>query len=417
MEKTMDRDSGTDVIVIGGGAAGMLCAGTAAERGKSVLLLEKNEKLGRKLNITGKGRCNLTNHCPWEEVLRNIPGNPRFLYSAMGAFPPDAVMEFFEKEGLPLKTERGNRVFPQSDSAFHVTDTLRGYCRRTGVRIRTETVTGLWMDQDGTLRGVITDKGRRASACVVLATGGLSYPGTGSTGDGYRFAAGAGHTIVPPRASLVPLVARESFCGELQGLSLRNVTLRAYEEGNKKPLYEELGEMLFTHFGVSGPLVLSASAHLRELGKRDYRLSIDLKPALAADKLDRRLLRDLEEQNGKQIGNALGGLLPRRMIPVLLRLSEVSPAIRVSELSRKQRQCLVERMKDLPIHISDARPVSEAIITSGGVSTKEIDPKTMASKLVPGLYFAGEVIDVDGYTGGYNLQIAWATARAAGRAV
>ncbi len=403
-----------DTVVIGGGAAGMLAAATAAEQGQKVCLLEPNRFLGRKLRITGKGRCNVTNNCTVREFLENVPCNGRFLYGAVSRFSTEDVMALFEELGLPLKTERGNRVFPVSDSAGDVVRALEGYVQRTGVRVVRAAAKEI-CTESGIVSAVRTEEGDIRCRSVILCTGGLSYPLTGSTGDGYRMAASLGHTIVPARASLVPLESDNDWCAEMQGFSLRNVTLSAYEEG--KLIYRELGEMLFTHFGVSGPLVLSASAHMRDLGKKDYRLSIDLKPALDEQKLDARILRDFSENSNREFKNALGGLAGRAMIPVLVRLSGIPGETKVHSVTREQRRRLVELFKAFPVHISGPRPIDEAIITSGGVSVREVDPKTMASRLVQGLYFAGEVLDVDAYTGGFNLQIAWSTARAAGNAV
>lgn len=401
----------TDVIVIGGGPAGMFAAITAAKNGKRVLLFERNDRLGKKLLITGKGRCNVTNDCDEQEVMKNIPRNGRFLFSALSAFPPKNAMEFFEKAGCPLKTERGNRVFPVSDRSFSVLDALKGEMHRYHVTVRNERVRQI-LTQDGAVSGVRTDLGTYESPKVVLATGGLSYPTTGSTGDGYSMARELGHTIVECEGSLVPLEIAGSDCPNMQGLSLRNVAVKLVNEKNKV-LYKDFGEMLFTHFGVSGPTVLSASAHLK--GK--CRLVLDLKPALEDSKLDARLLRDLELYQNRSMENALTDLLPRSMIPVVLRRVGIEPAMQANSLTRQQRRMLVEMLKAFSLEITGKRPVAEAIITSGGVKTGEIDPKNMESKKVPGLYFAGEVIDCDAYTGGFNLQIAWATAYAAGNAV
>lgn len=396
-----------DGIVIGGGPAGMFAAITAAEQGKKVLLLEKNHRLGKKLLITGKGRCNVTNHCTGQEVLQNTPRNGRFLFSAMAAFPPEKTYAFFESHGCPLKVERGNRVFPVSDRSQSVLDCLQNELRRLHVTVSEERVTEI-LTAEGRVTGVRTDRGSHEAGWVILATGGVSYPATGSTGDGYRMAEALGHTIVPQEGSLVPLEAEED-CKQMQGLSLRNVGVKLL--GAKgKVLYQDFGELLFTHFGVSGPTVLSTSCHMKGEG---CRLLLDLKPALDEAKLDARILRDLEMYQNRAMENALTDLLPRSMIPVVLRRLEIAPDMQANSLTKQKRRALVELLKAFPVEILGKRPVSEAIITSGGVKVSEINPKTMESKLVPGLYFAGEIIDCDAYTGGFNLQIAWATAYAA----
>lgn len=396
-----------DGIVIGGGPAGMFAAITAAEQGKKVLLLEKNHRLGKKLLITGKGRCNVTNHCSGQEVLQNTPRNGRFLFSAMAAFPPEKTYAFFESHGCPLKVERGNRVFPVSDRSQSVLDCLQDELRRLHVTVREERVTEI-LTAEGRVTGVRTDRGSHEAGWVILATGGVSYPATGSTGDGYRMAEALGHTIVPQEGSLVPLEAEED-CKQMQGLSLRNVGVKLLS-AKGKVLYQDFGELLFTHFGVSGPTVLSASCHMKGEG---CRLLLDLKPALDEAKLDARILRDLEMYQNRAMENALTDLLPRSMIPVVLRRLEIAPDMQANSLTKQKRRALVELLKAFPVEILGKRPVSEAIITSGGVKVSEINPKTMESKLVPGLYFAGEIIDCDAYTGGFNLQIAWATAYAA----
>jgi len=401
-----------DVIVIGGGPAGMFAAITAAQRGRSVLLLERNDRLGKKLLITGKGRCNVTNNCSEQEILLNIPRNGRFLYSAMTAFPPSAMMDFLEKAGCELKTERGNRVFPVSDKAQSVLDALKNEIRRAGVTVRTGRVKEIRME-NGAVCGVATEKGSFDAASVILATGGVSYPTTGSTGDGYVMAKTLGHTVVQPQGSLVPLETSGSDCQDMQGLALRNVAVKLVN-AKGKVLYKDFGELLFTHFGISGPTVLSASCHLKGEG---CRLVIDLKPALEENKLNDRILRDLEMYQNRAMENALTDLLPRSMIPVVLRRLEIDPQMQANSLTKQKRRALVELLKAFSVEITGKRPVAEAIITSGGIKTGEIDPKTMESKIVPGLYFAGEIIDCDAYTGGFNLQIAWATAYAAGLSV
>ncbi|MBQ8768382.1 MAG: NAD(P)/FAD-dependent oxidoreductase [Oscillospiraceae bacterium] len=399
-----------DGIIIGGGPAGMFAAITAAQQGQKVLLLERNDRLGKKLLITGKGRCNVTNHCTEQEVLQNVPRNGRFLYSAMAACPPEMVMAFFEDRGCPLKTERGNRVFPVSDKSQSVLECLQNELRRKKVTVRTARVKGILTD-NGRVSGVRTENERIEANWVILATGGLSYPTTGSTGDGYTMASALGHTVTQTEGSLVPLETAGEDCQQMQGLSLRNVGVKLINEKNKV-LYKDFGELLFTHFGVSGPTVLSASAHM----KGDCRLVIDLKPALDEGKLDSRILRDMEMYKNRAMENALADLLPRSMIPVILRRCGIAPDMQANSLTKQQRRALVETLKAFSAEIIGKRPVAEAIITSGGVKVSEIDPKTMESKLVSGLYFAGEIIDCDAYTGGFNLQIAWSTAYAAGMA-
>ena len=401
-----------DGIIIGGGPAGMFAAITAAGRGEKVLLLERNDRLGKKLLITGKGRCNVTNDCSAQEILQNVPRNGRFLYSAMNAFPPEKIKEFFEENGCALKTERGNRVFPVSDRSQSVLEALQKAMRRHHVDVLTARVKGIVTD-NGAVSGVRTDKDTIGCKWVILATGGLSYPTTGSTGDGYAMAKALGHTIVACQGSLVPLETEGSDCQDMQGLSLRNCAVKLLDSKGKV-LFKDFGELLFTHFGVSGPTVLSASTHLKGDG---CRLVIDLKPALEEAKLNDRILRDLELYKNRSMENALTDLLPRSMIPVVLRRLCVDPDMQANSFNKQQRRALVELLKGFSVTIAGKRPVAEAIITSGGVKVSEIDPKTMQSKLVPGLYFAGEIIDCDAYTGGFNLQIAWATAYAAGMAV
>ena len=401
-----------DGIVIGGGPAGIFAAITAASQGQRVLLLERNDRLGRKLLITGKGRCNVTNDCSAQEVLQNTPRNGRFLYSAMTAFPPEKTKAFFEERGCALKTERGNRVFPVTDRASSILECLHAELRRQGVTVKTARVSHILTDQ-GHVSGVRTQNETIPARWVILATGGASYPATGSTGDGYAMASELGHTVIPAVGSLVPLEAAGQDCPDMQGLSLRNVGVKLLS-AKGKVLYSDFGELLFTHFGVSGPTVLSASCHLKGEG---CRLVIDLKPALDEGKLDERIRRDLEQYQNRAMENALTDLLPRSMIPVVLRRLGIDPGMQANSLTRAARRSLVELLKAFPVEITGKRPVAEAIVTSGGVKVSEIDPKTMRSKLIPGLYFAGEVIDCDAYTGGFNLQIAWATGYAAGLAV
>lgn len=400
-----------DSIIIGGGAAGMMAAITAAGKGKKTALFERNDRVGKKLRITGKGRCNVTNFCDTDELMNNIPVNNRFLYSSFASLSPQDVMDFFENAGVPLKVERGNRVFPVSDKAADIVSALDREMKRTGVKIINERVKSLIIE-DGVCCGVITDKCEYNSLTVLVATGGASYPLTGSTGDGYRFAADAGHTVTDIVPSLVPLEIEEEFCSELGGLALKNVSLTLFD-CNKK-VFSELGEMSFTYFGVTGPLVLTASSRIRKMEKERYTLSVDLKPGLTEEKLDRRLQRDFNEMPGYEFRSVLIKLLPSKLIPVVVRRSGIAPDTKVSQISRTQRTALVKLLKDFRMSISGFRPVDEAIVTSGGVSVKEIDPKTMESKLVSGLFFAGEVIDVDGYTGGFNLQIAFSTGYTAG---
>jgi len=400
-----------DGIIIGGGPAGMFAAIRAAEQGSRVLLLERNDRLGKKLLITGKGRCNITNNCTAEEVLRNVPRNGRFLYSALDGCAPADVMVFFETQGCPLKTERGYRVFPVSDCSQSVLETLRRAMDKAGITVRTARAKAV-LTNEGTVCGVRTDRETIPCKWVILATGGLSYPTTGSTGDGYEMARALGHTVTSCEGSLVPLEAEGSDCPDMQGLSLRNVGVKLLDQKGKV-LYQDFGELLFTHFGLSGPTVLSASAHL----KGACSLSIDLKPALDEGKLDERILRDLATYKNRSMENALTDLLPRSMIPVLLRRLSVDPSLQANSLTKERRRAMVQLLKNFTVMITGKRPVAEAIITSGGIKVSEIDPKTMGSKLVPGLYFAGEIIDCDAYTGGFNLQIAWSTAHAAANAV
>ena len=404
----------TDVIVIGGGPAGMMAAITAAERGAKVCLMERNQKVGRKLYITGKGRCNVTNDADVRTVLEHIPRNGRFVTSAITRFPPESVKAFFEKRGVALKVERGGRVFPVSDKAADVVDALFLSLRRSGVELLEDRAAELLVE-DGAVCGVRGEHGTIRSKAVVLATGGASYPLTGSTGDGYAMAEKVGHTIVPPQPSLVPLETAGEDCRRMQGLSLRNVAIRVKNQ-KKKVVYAEQGEMLFTHFGVTGPLILSASAHMRDFAKDKYTIFIDLKPALDEEKLDQRLLRDFGEQANRAFHNVLEGLLPRLMVPVMVERCGIPGDLPVHSVTKGQRRRLLEELKSFRVEVTGPRPIAEAIVTSGGVKTGEVDPHTMASKKIPGLYLAGELLDVDGYTGGFNLQIAWSTGRAAGEA-
>jgi predicted Rossmann fold flavoprotein len=400
-----------DVVVIGGGAAGMLSAAVAAERGLSVLLLEKNDRLGLKLRITGKGRCNVTNDCSVKEAVENIPTGGRFLMSALSGFTPKDTIALFEKLGVPLKTERGGRVFPVLDKAADIVAALRRYLDRAGAKIKRGAAESIRI-KDGHVDAVIGSEDIFECRTAVLCTGGVSYPQTGSTGDGYKIAAALGHKIIPPKASLVPLVASPDICRRMQGLTLKNIRL-TISDGDKKPVFVDFGELLFTHFGVSGPLALSASAHMRDFQNKNYKIHIDLKPALNEKKLDERLLRDFEKYHNRDFSNALGDLASKLMIPVLVDLSGIPPKTKVNSITREQRNRLLRLFKCFSLDVTGPRPVEEAIITSGGVDTREINPKTMESKLITGLYFAGEIIDADAYTGGFNLQIAWSTAFAA----
>lgn len=401
------------VAVVGGGAAGLMAAITAAEAGATVLLFERNNRTGKKLRITGKGRCNLTNDCDLNTFLANVPSNPRFLYAALSRFGTADTKDFFETLGVPLKTERGNRVFPVSDKAGDVVEALNRKCRALGVQTIFRRVQGL-VARDGAVCGVKTSDGVINADAVILCTGGKSYPMTGSDGDGYRFVADLGHTVTELHPSLVPLVAEGKLCASMQGLSLKNVALCIKQSASGKSVYEDFGEMLFTHFGLTGPLILSASAHLSDIKPGKYTAHIDLKPALDEKTLDLRLRSDFAKYNNRDFVNALDDLLPQKMIEPFVRLCGVDARKKVNSITREERERIVKTMKDISVPLKGFRPIDEAIITRGGISVKEIDPKTMRSKLVDGLYFAGEIIDVDAYTGGFNLQIAFSTAVAAG---
>ena len=404
-------------VVIGAGPAGCMAAGTAAENGGRVILLDKNSRIGRKLMITGKGRCNVTN-CVYtvNELMDNIPVNGRFLYSSFAGFMPVDTMDFFEALGVPLKVERGERVFPVSDKASDIVDGLYRFIRKNGVDLRQEKAEEIICDGKK-VTGVRTENGIIPADSVILATGGASYPVTGSTGDGYEMAEKLGHTIVTPAPSLVPLESDSPYCPDMQGLSLKNIGIRVTEEKTGKKIYEDFGEMLFTHFGMSGPLILSASSHMKNPEKNRYTVHIDLKPALSEEKLDKRIQRDFGENLNKAFGNAISGLMPRKMIPVIIKRCGVDPDKRVNQVTHEERRALLNVLKDFTVPVTGFRPLKEAIVTSGGVSTKEINPKTMESKLTKGLFFAGEIIDVDAYTGGFNLQIAFSTGRLAGENV
>lgn len=398
-----------DTIVVGGGASGMMASILLARKNKKVLLIEHNKILGKKLLITGKGRCNVTNNSNVETILNNIPVNYRFLYSAINNFTSQDTMDFFEDIGVKLKTERGNRVFPISDKASEIVSALEKELRKQKVEIRHEKVTNLIIENE-CIKGVKTQDDTFYADNVIIATGGKSYPATGSTGDGYDFARQAGHSVTKLNPSLVPLVTEDNFCAQMMGLSLKNVTVTLKDNQKKKPIYQDLGEMLFTHFGVSGPLILSASSHIRKMEPNRYTLEIDLKPGLTQKQLDARLQRDFTEYNNKDFSNVLGKLLPSKLIPVIISLSDISPYTKANQITKIQRTEFIKLLKAFPLKIKSFRSLDEAIVTSGGVNVKEISPKTMESKLVKGLYFTGEIIDVDAYTGGFNLQIAFSTA-------
>ncbi|USF25595.1 3-dehydro-bile acid delta(4,6)-reductase [Firmicutes bacterium ASF500] len=405
--------SGAGIVVAGGGAAGMMAAICAVRMGASVTLIERNQKVGRKLYITGKGRCNVTNHCSPEEVRAAVPRNGKFLYSTLEHTPPAWVEEFFRNLGVELKVERGNRVFPQSDRAADIIDALFGELRRLRIPIVHDRLTQVLLEE-GTVSSVRLESGGEiACKAIILATGGLSYPATGSTGDGHRLAAALGHTVVDVKPSLVPLESPDPFYGQMQGLALKNVALTVKNQ-KKKTVFQEQGELLFTHFGLSGPLVLSASAHMRDFEKDRYICAIDLKPALDEATLDARLVRELTAGANRDMDNILGTLAPRLLIPVLLNRADILGNKKAHDLTKQERRRLLELFKCFTVSISGPRPIEDAIVTSGGVKVSEVDPKSMGSKRVKGLYFAGELLDVDAYTGGFNLQIAWATGRAAG---
>jgi predicted Rossmann fold flavoprotein len=394
-----------------------MAAYTAAAAGEDTLVLERNERPARKLLLTGKGRCNLTNDCgDLRELISNIPGNGQFLFSALSRWMPRDTMDFFEGLGVALKTERGRRVFPASDRAVDIVDALVGACRRAGVRFARGRAVKLLL-KDGSCLGAVTEEGAEYRAQrTIIATGGLSYPKTGSTGDGYELARQAGHTIITPRPSLVALECHEGYVSRLQGLSLRNVLLRVLDTAGEQLVFEELGEMLFTHFGVSGPLALSASAHMRQPGSGRYRLQIDLKPARSAEQLEERIVRESSAAGARNFINVLNFILPKSLVPVVMRLAGFPLDLQAAQLTREQRRRLAELLKALPLTVTGFRPIDEAVITAGGVDVRELNPKTMESRLVKALHFAGELIDLDAYTGGYNLQIAFATGVAAARA-
>lgn len=400
------------IIVIGAGAAGMLAAGKAAENAEKVILIEQNGFFGKKLRITGKGRCNITNSADIEDMINMYPTNAKFLYSALYTFTNDDIVRLIEQYGVKTKVERGGRIFPVSDKAEDVASALRKYALKDNVSTVTARVTGLIIS-DGAVKGVKTAEKNIYSDKVIVCTGGVSYPQTGSAGDGYRFAQSAGHTVIKPKPSLVPIVTSEKWVKDVMGLSLKNISVNVFDSKNRK-IYDDFGEMLFTHFGVSGPIILSMSAHLKDIENEHYRLEIDLKPALDEEQLDGRILRDFEKYRKKHLINALDDLLPKALIPVVVKMSGIDEHKAVCNITREERAGIVHTLKHLTLNLKCFRPVEEAIVTSGGVKVTEINPSTMESKKVKGLYFAGEVIDVDGYTGGFNLQAAFSTGYLAG---
>lgn len=401
-----------EVIVIGAGAAGLIAAGKAAEKAEKVTIIEKNDIVGKKILITGKGRCNITNAAEIEDMITQYPRNAKFLYSSLYTFSNYDIIQLVESYGVKTKVERGGRVFPVSDKARDVVNALKRYALKDNVMLKHETVKSLIVE-NGAVKGVKTSKGTILADRVIVCTGGKSYPLTGSTGDGYKFAQQAGHTIIDPKPSLIPVITKEKWVKELMGLSLKNIKITAYNS-KKKKVYSDFGEMLFTHFGISGPVVLSMSAYLKNIGKENYRLEIDLKSALSSEQLQARILRDFEKYNKKHLINAMDDLLPKALIPIVISLSGIEAHKEVNTITREERTSLADLLKHFPLTVVGVRPVEEAIVTSGGVKVSEINPSTMESKLVKGLYFAGEVIDVDGYTGGYNLQAAFSTGYLAG---
>ncbi len=397
------------VAVIGAGAAGMLAAGHAGELGHSVDIFEKNNIVGKKIRITGKGRCNITNASDCEEHIENTPGNPYFMYSALYKFPPDKMIELVESLGVPTKVERGKRVFPVSDKAADVSEALKKYMKKNGVKLHLEKGVKDIITENNKIKGIVTDDGKELDFdAVIVATGGLSYPTTGSTGDGYKFAKKAGHSVSKLMPSLVPLKSDDWICPELMGLSLKNSAIVIKNEKGKT-IYKDFGEMLFTHFGVSGPMVLSASRHLLGRFNENITMYIDMKPALDMKALDNRLLRDFEKYINKDLRNALNDILPQKMIPVIIRLSGIDETKKIHDITKEERKRMEELIKGLPVHITGTAGFDMAVVTSGGVNTDEIDPSTMESRKIKGLFFAGEVLDVDAYTGGFNLQIAFST--------
>lgn len=402
-------------LIIGAGAAGLMAAGTAASNGAEVTLIERNDRPARKVMITGKGRCNVTNNCNMiNELVEHVPTNGRFLHSAFSSFMPYDTMDFFEQHGVELKIERGERVFPVSDKAVDIVDALNNFSLNSGAKRIKGRAVKLIID-DNQVKGVELEDGEKLYANkVVIATGGKSYPLTGSTGDGYELAKQVGHSITEPKPSLVPLVCHEGFCMDLQGLSLRNISISVIDTEKYKEVYSDFGEMIFTHFGVSGPVILSASAHMKDMKERKYEIHIDLKPGLTYEQLDARVQRDFLENSNRNFINALDKLLPKKIVPIIVKLTGIKPSTKVNQVTKQMRAKLVNILKDMKVTVLGFRPIEEAIITSGGVNVKEIDPKTMQSKITKGLYFAGEVIDIDAYTGGFNLQIAFSTGHLAG---
>lgn len=404
-----------NVIVIGAGPAGMMAAATAAQNGAKTLLIEKNQKFGRKLMITGKGRCNVTNNCTNEEFIASVVTNGRFLYSAISQFDIKDTMAFFEARGVKLKTERGKRVFPQSDKASDIVDAMRDFAAESGAEFLNDAVSGLVIS-DNKVSAVVTQSGKKIKAlAVIIACGGKSYPLTGSTGDGYKLAKQAGHTITAIKPSLVPIVSNNPDCKKMQGLSLKNCAVKIFDKSKNKVVYEDFGEMLFTHFGVSGPVILSAGSHIRDMQPDKYSIIIDLKPALSFEKLDARFIREISDNINRDLSNMLAALLPKKMIPVIIDRVNMPSDLKCNAITKQQRHDLCNALKEFEISADAFRPIEEAIVTSGGVSVKEIEPSTMKSKIKDGLYFAGEVIDVDAYTGGFNLQIAYSTGFVAGK--
>ena len=402
----------TDVVVIGGGPAGLFSAAFAAKNGNKVILIDKNDVLARKLRITGKGRCNVTNSADISDFIGMVCSNPHFMYSAFYSFTNQDLIDFFEKSGVPLKEERGGRIFPVSDSAKDIANTLIKYAKDNGVVIIKDCVIKV-IQENNNVTAVQTKTGKKIDCSrVIVATGGASYPLTGSNGDGYKFARNLGHTVVEPYPSLIPLLVKEEYVGDLQGLSLKNIAIKVFKE--KKCVYEDFGEMIFTHYGLSGPVILSASSNLKNIESSNYKISIDLKPALTFEQLDKRIQRDFEKNINKNFSNSLDDLLPSKLIDTVIKLSGIDPYIKVHQINKQQRMVLCDLLKNLTFTITGVRPIEEAIITRGGVNTKEINPSTMESKIINGLFFCGEVIDVDAYTGGFNLQIAFSTAYLAG---
>ena len=410
------------VVVIGGGPAGMMAAITASQNGNRVTIVEKMQSLGRKLLITGKGRCNITSSLDMDEFIKNTPGNGMFLYSCYKQFTNQDIISFLKEQGLEVKEERGNRIFPVTDKSLDVLKCFTNKIKELNIEIKYNTSVKKIIVEENKVTGVKTNKGELKADKVILATGGKSYPLTGSTGDGYELAKELGHTITKIKPSLVPLeIHDKNLCKELQGLSLRNINIQIKDIEKNKNIYEDFGEMLFTHFGVSGPTILSSSAHLvrykdieEKMRKRKIILTIDFKPALTEERLDNRILRDFDAQKNKQFKNSLDALLPQKLIPIIIEKSEINPNKKVNEVTKEERKKLVQMLKKFEIEIQKFRPIEEAIITSGGINIKEINPKTMESKIIKGLYFAGEIIDVDSYTGGFNLQIAYSTGYVAG---